>query len=182
VAPSGTARARLAELIRGLPKDSREAVSLPKTVLDQARERGDLGSAIVLQNATLIAQKPERPVENFSDREIFLALAGGPVDLAGLETLQRDKPDSIPLRISHAFALLSSGQNQAAIEALRVGANKIDVHALKPHQKVAVAAILFANGLTAPAMEVAKLALLEKLLPAEVEKLTPVFQQAVNPS
>lgn len=173
---------RLAGLIRGLPKGSREAESLPKTVLAKARERGDLRAAIVLQNATLEAQKPERAVEVFSDREIFSALAGSPVDLAGLEALRGEKPDSIPLRISHAFALLSSGQTEAAVEALRAAASQIDVHALKTHQKVAVAVILFANGLSAPALEVAKLALFEKLFPAEVEKLAPVFRQAADPS
>lgn len=163
---------RLAALIRSIPEKWPERETLPGAILAQARERGDLQAAITMESARLLALKPAKPAAIFADREILVQLAGGPPDLPGLEALLRDKPDSVPLRISLALALLSSGRKQDALAILRERDGQIDIHSLPTHQKVALALVLAANNFTVPATEISRLVSVETPFPAESQKLS----------
>lgn len=169
---------RLAALIRSIPEKWPERETLPESILLQARERGDLQAAITMQSARLLVFKPAKPAALFADREILVQLAGRPPDLPGLEALLRDKPDSAPLRISLALALLSSGRRQDALELLRERSAQIDIRSLKTHQKVALALVLAANNFTGPATEIARLVSVETPFPAESQKLSSALSTA----
>lgn len=161
----------LAKLIQAIPEKSPEREALTQSTLSGARHRGDLQAAVTLESARLVAFKPATPADIFADREIFIQLAGGSPDLAGLETMLRTKPDSTPLRISCAFAMLASGRSKDALELLRERAGQIDILSLETHQKVALGLVLAANNLNGPASEIARIAIAETTFPTELEKL-----------
>lgn len=168
---------RLASLMRSIPPGSHEAVSLPKTVLSRANQRGDLQIAINFQTARLLSDKSGTSLDILAERETMVLLAGGIPDMSALQGLMRYNPDSVPVRIAYAFAVLNSGEKSAALDLLKKHSEKINVHSLTTHQKVAVVSILAANDLTDSAHEVACLALTENLYPVEVERLAPVFRR-----